>query len=1089
MVCPCQHPFSTCLDALILLRASASSRSAQSQGQAAPSQPADLEDGYTAYFASMLGTNNSAQDREDAASALWQQSFESTEKLERIGEIPGCISLLISLLKADTARGAASAAGLLRNLAQIDTLREEIAWAGGVEGLVGLLERRGTPALVREQAVGALERLSRGRHEAETIVAVGGLGPSLASLDSAMEEERLAAARLVANLASVAAVREKIEEAGAVPKLVKLLTNAETEYSQAVRQEAGAALNQLVGPLVNLLDTAQGGERVAAAAVLADMARDRHQKGALVAAGAVDKVLAVLMEEESAEDDEMRDAARQVVDELRLLAAEQPARPRNIEEGYVGLFVRMLGLDRPMAEREEAAVALWHHVVQSRENLEEVGQLPGALPLLGQLMRERDRPAAAEAAAGVLRALSTVDEYRFRVFEAGAVEAALGVLQQWSHEAPEVRRQALGLLHNLSAGRREGLQIIASQGAELCTALLRLCFPPDELAFDPANPFALTSTDWRRPITDDEIGTVLGVLSNLAANDAARGPIASAGAIACLAQLLASDGVPAVLRGKAKAVLAELAKQPVLKDQFTAAGLVPVPLIKARYFSTVAQGLTKSASAPAGIARQYKVMPRGEGVARLVLMLGLADPEAVSAAAEAMRDWADSDENRNELSKAGAVPMLVRLLASGEPSGQSEGSEQSGDRGQGQDGAGQSAGGERGYPEVARAAAEALSVLCASTEVRRKVEKSAGVEGLAWLLKTGGRAQRSAAAKALFWLMQDEDESSAAEEAGRPGSIEGLIDLIVAGKEAESTANAEGQGEAGKAARLGRREKLVAAGGLPSLVEILGEGTPEESEVAASILSRVSAEEKGAAAAVEAQVVPALERLLSRRVVDADDGINEGPSLGLEELSGDDVVARNRLWAAQVAGARLAASLASHDSTRGALQAADVHSLLSGLLLLDAPPEEKEAVSEALLALEQRDDAPTVGPSRDTEREIVQHVEIPRLLAMLEAGAPLAQREAAVQELLYVVKAGGEQEAHLAAVASGGGIFSLVDLAKEGGDKSVRAALTLLDMLTLDEDNHLVMLEAGAEEVLVRIARGESEDWKLAMRVLRRLPV
>lgn len=667
------------------------------------------------------------------------------------------------------------------------------------------------------------------------------------------------------------------------------------------------------------------------------------------------------------------------------------------------------------------------------------------------------------------------------------MEAALGVLQQWSHEAPAVRRQALGLLHNLSAGRREGQQIVASHGADLCTALLRLSFPPEEPAFDPANPFALTSTDWRRPITDDEIATVLGVLSNLAASDAARGPIASAGAIACLARLLSSDGVPAVLRGKAKAVLAELAKQAALKDQFTAAGLVPVPLIKARYFSTVAQGLTKTASALAGAARQYKVLPRGEGVARLVLMLGLADPEAVTAAAEAVRDWADSDENRNELSKAGAVPMLVRLLASGESTEQSEGAGQSEERGNGQDGAGQSAG--SGYPEVARAAAEALSVLCASKEVRRKVEKSAGVEGLAWLLKTGGRAQRSAAAKALFWLMQDEDESGEAEEARRPGSIEGLIDLIVAGKEAESTANSDGEGEAGKAPRMGRREKLVAAGGLPSLVEILGEGTPEQSEVAASILSRVSSEEKGAAAVVDAQVVAALERLLSRRVGAATDGSQEVSSLGLEDLSGDDIVAQHRLWAAQVAGARLAASLASHDVTRGALQASNVHESLSALLLLDAPPEEKEAVSEALLALEQRDDVPTVGPSRETEREIVQHVEIPRLLTMLEAGAPLAQREAAVQELLHVVKAGGEQEAYLAAVASGGGIFSLVDLAKEGGEKSVRAALTLLDMLTLDEGNHLVMLEAGAEEVLERIARSESEDWKLAMRILRRLPV
>lgn len=69
---------------------------------------------------------------------------------------------------------------------------------------------------------------------------------------------------------------------------------------------------------------------------------------------------------------------------------------------------------RPIEDREEAATALWHHVLQSREQLEEVAQLHGALPLLLQLMRETERPMAAEAAAGVLRALATVDEFRLR---------------------------------------------------------------------------------------------------------------------------------------------------------------------------------------------------------------------------------------------------------------------------------------------------------------------------------------------------------------------------------------------------------------------------------------------------------------------------------------------------------------------------------------------------------------------------------------------------------------------------------------------------------------------------------------------------
>jgi hypothetical protein len=200
--------------------------------------------------------------------------------------------------------------------------------------------------LVREQAVGALEKLSKGRKEAEKIVAVGGLAPSLASLESAMEEERLAAAGLLSNLATIASVREKIEEAEAIPKLLKLLTDAETEYSLPVRNEVGAALGQLVTPLVNLLETAQRKDRVAAAAVLADMAKDKRQKDAIVSSGAVRKLVTILEEEEGEEDEGMREAARQVIGELKLLAASGSQIPRHIQEGYVGLFVRMLGLDK-----------------------------------------------------------------------------------------------------------------------------------------------------------------------------------------------------------------------------------------------------------------------------------------------------------------------------------------------------------------------------------------------------------------------------------------------------------------------------------------------------------------------------------------------------------------------------------------------------------------------------------------------------------------------------------------------------------------------------------------------------------------------
>jgi hypothetical protein len=681
----------------------------------------------------------------------------------------------------------------------------------------------------------------------------------------------------------------------------------------------------------------------------------------------------------------------------------------------------------------------------------------------------------------------------FRVYEAGAVEAVIGVLQQWNHEAPAVRQQALGLLQNLSAGRTEGRQILASQGADLCVALLNLSFPPEERAADPATPPAPVPQEWRRLITTDEAAAVLSILANLAASEANRGPIASAGAISSLAKLLSSEDAPVVVRSKAKSVVTELAKSAELKARFVEAGLVPVPLIKARDFSTVAKSLGDSPSAQvaaAESARKYKVLPRREGVARLVLMLGLGDPAPVAAAAEEIRDLAVTDQNRQDLSQAGAVPMLVRLLAAGgdEGPGQAGAGADRGVGGLSGENEGQKKGNEDGYAEVARAAAEALSNMCRSKSVRSKVEKAAGVEGLVWLLKTGAEKQRKAAAEALFWLMQEDDGTAEPEAPRQGGSIEGLIDLIVAGKATGSAEEKELQGEGGRAPPLDRSGKLVAAGGLPRLVEMLGEGTPEESGTAASIISRVATEEKGATAAIDAQVVPALERLLSQRVIGANVTSADTISDAEVELSDDEILLRRRLWAAQAAGAQLVASLARHEKTRGPLQTANLHGALSALLGLDVPPEEKEAVSAALVALEQRVDFPSGGPSRETEREIAINVEIPQRLSEMSTGL-LPEKERAVIELLYIVKSSSDDEAYLAAVASNGGIFPLVDVLRECSEKCSLAALTILDMLTLDEGNHLVMLEAGAEEVLERIARSNNNHWKLAMRVLRRLPV
>jgi hypothetical protein len=102
-----------------------------------------------------------------------------------------------------------------------------------------------------------------------------------------------------------------------------------------------------------------------------------------------------------------------------------------VEEGYVGLFVRLLGLDNPIEDREEAVQALWRHSAGGKEFIDEIVEYPGCLNLIVSLLPS-DRPATSEAAAGLLRNISSVNAYRSAVAEAGALEEVAGLLTRRS---------------------------------------------------------------------------------------------------------------------------------------------------------------------------------------------------------------------------------------------------------------------------------------------------------------------------------------------------------------------------------------------------------------------------------------------------------------------------------------------------------------------------------------------------------------------------------------------------------------------------------------------------------------------------------
>lgn len=83
-----------------------------------------------------------------------------------------------------------------------------------------------------------------------------------------------------------------------------------------------------------------------------------------------------------------------------------------VEGGYVGLFVRMLGLDNPAADRESAVLALWRHSVAGAETVKEIVMFPGCLNLVVALLPS-ERQVTAEAAAGLLRNIAAIEDYRY----------------------------------------------------------------------------------------------------------------------------------------------------------------------------------------------------------------------------------------------------------------------------------------------------------------------------------------------------------------------------------------------------------------------------------------------------------------------------------------------------------------------------------------------------------------------------------------------------------------------------------------------------------------------------------------------------
>ncbi|KAJ6721279.1 ARM REPEAT SUPERFAMILY PROTEIN [Salix viminalis] len=87
-----------------------------------------------------------------------------------------------------------------------------------------------------------------------------------------------------------------------------------------------------------------------------------------------------------------------------------------------------LGLDNDPLDREQAIVALWQYSLGGKKCIDNIMQFQGCINLTVNLLQS-ESSSACEAAAGLLRSISSVNVYRDVVAESGAIEEITGSAQ------------------------------------------------------------------------------------------------------------------------------------------------------------------------------------------------------------------------------------------------------------------------------------------------------------------------------------------------------------------------------------------------------------------------------------------------------------------------------------------------------------------------------------------------------------------------------------------------------------------------------------------------------------------------------------
>ncbi|XP_042035955.1 uncharacterized protein LOC121782261 isoform X1 [Salvia splendens] len=752
-------------------------------------------------------------------------------------------------------------------------------------------------------------------------------------------------------------------------------------------------------------------------------------------------------------------------------------------DGYIALFIRMLGLDNDTLDREQAVEALWKYSLGGKQCVDNIMKYPGTVNLVVNLLKS-DSDSACESAAGLLRVISSTNLYRDVVAESGAIEEMTVLLTRPSL-CSNVKEQTMCTLWNLSVDEEVSARMTSS---EILPLLVRYLVDEDVKVKEAAG----------------------GVLANLALTQSNHKLLVEAGVIPKLAKLLTADEEESkVVRKVARNALLELVKDEYYKILVMEEGLVPVPLVGAAAYKSFRPALYSWPSLPDGttieqgskspsrygaselllglsieeknsdleeakmkavvgrtqqqfLARIGAIEPEDDGksnsesssshkvtllpwvdaVARLVLILGLEDESAIAKAAGSIADASINEHMRVSFREAGAIKHLVQLI-------------------------------NHPCDDVRMAVIRALDRLSISNYVCQTIQAEGVLHPLINLLKQQSKSDisHSSTSTILNILTRILDPNKELKAKLYDGPVNGLNKGL---RSTETPASLNTQDTISAEPIFSTESvgvgELVDSGLLSCLVDILKTPIPDLQRKAASILEFVVVIEEPSVEKLPLPgIVSGLEAVFRQKSITEEENDREVHLLEVEEAG-----------LAVSAASRLLTRLLNYQQFCQSLDSGSFTKLLRSILVSSIPLQYKEWVAACLVKLS------SIHPDPVNVEVTTLHERIPRLIEEMESSFSPQVQESAAMELNRIISQGTVDSSR--AIARGGGIFAVVKLMEMGSEEAVEACLAILYNLSMDAENHAAIVAAGAVPVLRRLVLSDRPQWMRALRLLRTLP-